>query len=249
VAGEVLAMYFRPLSKRAIAFTNVFQHFAEDTSVRLKSTVLQVIHHSIHRTEEGYPRMRDTIQTIDPGRLGELRDSISPYLYYGSFNLTKTRTLSHELAWKWTEATGKFIGCQFWSVKAGAFFVGEMKKRYRKTGRFNQAWNLAKELSSTKYGSYALNHEHVFPIAKLREILLTPSPYREFTNSLAALEKFFDRAIVGCVLLKQEHEEIHSKPGNWDNCWLRYKGSSIKLVPNPGWSRAQQQSIKKANLL
>jgi hypothetical protein len=85
---------FRAASKGTTTFSTVFQHFAEDqTIVLLRASILNVIYESINRTEEGYPRMRDTKETIDPRDYERLRSSILPNLYYGSFNLTKSRTL------------------------------------------------------------------------------------------------------------------------------------------------------------
>lgn len=93
--------------------------------------------------EDDYPRMRDTKDKIEPHYYELLRRSVYPNLYYGSFNLTKTRTLAHEIAWKWTERTGKFIGCQFWSIRAKDFFNEELKRCYGNTVPFDKAWNLA----------------------------------------------------------------------------------------------------------
>ncbi len=210
---------FRASSQAITGFKSVFQHFADDITVRrLKSTILGVIHQSINQIEHGYPQISDTRNTIGADHYR-------------------------------TEATGKFVGCQFWSNEAKNFFNGVLTKRYGDKPTFNDAWNLAKELSSTKYGRRALNHEHVFPIMKLREILLNPSAFRHFTSSLAHLEKFFERAVVGCVLLKGEHEEIHSSLEDSENPWMRYQDSSIKLVPNPIWTDAQRKLVVDANLL
>ena len=241
---------FRASSQGITGFESVFQHFADDINLRrLKSTILDVIRQSINQIEDGHPRISDTRNTIGDDRYQRLRDRICPNLYYGSFNLTKTRTLGHEIIWKWTEATGKFVGCQFWSMEAKNFFNRELTKRRGDRPTFSDAWNLAKELSSTKYGRRALNHEHVFPIMKLREILLNPSSFRRFTSSLSNLGEFFERAVVGCVLLKGEHEEIHSSFEDPENPWMRYLDSSIKLVPSPKWTDAQRKLIADVNLV
>jgi hypothetical protein len=240
---------FRASSEFSV-FTNVFQHFVNDSAVnRLKVAILEVIYRSTNQIEGSYPRISDTKKTIDPNRYQQLREVIYPNLYYGSFNLTKTRTLGHEIIWKWTEATGKIVGCQFWSIEAKNFFDAELRKRCGDRPSFNEAWSLGKELSSRKYGRNSLNHEHVLPIMKLREILLTPSAFRHLTGSLAHLGKFFERAVVGCVLLKGEHEEIHSSLEDSENPWIRYQDSSIKLVPNPKWTDAQRKLIANVNLV
>jgi hypothetical protein len=243
-------MYFSPTFHRTTDFNNVFQHFADDTVGQLKTTILATIWRSINREDDDYPRMEDTLQTVSPRHFKDLRGSICPNLYYGSFNLTKTRTLSHEIVWKWTEASGKFVGCQFWSINAKKLFDEELRRRFGNTPTFDRAWNLAIDLSSTtRYGRQALNHEHVLPIATIRKVLLKPTLYAQFANSEARLKEFFERAVVGCIMLKEEHDAIHSRPENWDNSWLRYKGSSIKLMWNPNWSDVHQQMIKEANLL
>jgi hypothetical protein len=213
-------MYFSPTFQRTTAFVDVFQHFAEQTDTQLKATILKVIYRSINRADDDYPSMEDTLQKVDPHYFKELRDSICPNLYYGSFNLTKTRTLSHEIVWKWTEATGKFVGCQFWSISAKHLFDEALRGLCENRATFDRAWNLAVHLSSVKqFGRQALNHEHVLPIATVRKMLLQPSLYAQFTSSEARLREFFERAVVGCVMLKQEHDEIHSSPENWDNSY------------------------------
>jgi hypothetical protein len=74
------------------------------------------------------------------------------------------------MVWKWTEATGKFVGCQFWSINAKKLFDEELRRRFGNTATFDKAWNLAIDLSSTKrYRRQALNHEHVLPIATIRK--------------------------------------------------------------------------------
>jgi hypothetical protein len=37
------------------------------------------------------------------------------------------RTLANELIWKWTEATGKYTGCQFWSARTMSLFDREVQ--------------------------------------------------------------------------------------------------------------------------
>jgi hypothetical protein len=241
--------YFRAASKRTTDFRDVFQHFADEVAlIRLKSTLLDVIFRSVNSIEIGYPHVEDTKESMDPRMYKRLNESIRPNLYDKSFSLNN-RTLGYEVVWKWTEATGKFIGCQFWSVQAKDFFTEELKSKYGTKPTFDKAWRCARELNSNDYGLQAINHEHVFPIKKLRQILLNPSSFTEFTSTEPNLEKFFARSIVGCIVLKREHQKIHSCLGNSDNPWLRYTGSSIKLVPNPNWSPVHRQLISDAGLL
>jgi len=84
---------------------------------------------------------------------------------------------------------------------------------------------------------------------KMREILLNPSSHTEITGTIESLANFLERTVVGCVVSKREHEEVHSRFEDRKNPWLRYKGSSIKLVPNPNWSPVHRQLIGDAGLL
>jgi hypothetical protein len=83
--------------------------------------------------------MADSLQMIDPAHYHRLRTIISPHLYYKSFNLREKQILANELIWKWTEATGKYIGCQFWSVEAQDLFNAELRNRHGKITTFDRA--------------------------------------------------------------------------------------------------------------
>jgi hypothetical protein len=218
---------FSLIERRMTPFVGVFQHRARETDA-LRAAILDVLNRAINRTAaDKYPKLQDTKLKIVDGYFANIRSRLLPLLYYGSFNLTKTRTLGYELTWKWTEATGKFVGCPYWSVKAKALFDGRMRSKY---ATLAEAWRLSKDLQSGK-GQYGINHEHVFPIKDVLRILANPS---QFPN-IPALKRFFERQVVGCVVLEGEHREVDGRRGTDDNSWLRYRHSSIKLVPNPAW--------------
>jgi hypothetical protein len=226
-------------------FVGVFQHYAREAG-ELRAAILDVLNRAMNRTDEDkYPKLQDTKSTIIDGYFAKIRSRLLPLLYYGSFNLTKTRTLGYELTWKWTEATGKFVGCSYWSVQAKALFDREMRSRH---ATLTDAWRLSKDLQSGK-GRHGINHEHVFPIFNVRQILGNPSRFPKSTCDIPALKRFFERQVVGCVVLEGEHREVDGLPGTDDNPWLRYRHSSIKLVPNPAWSDLHARLIAGAGLL
>jgi hypothetical protein len=55
--------------------------------------------------------------------------------------------------------------------------------------------------------------------------------------------------VIGCIVLKSEHREVNNRRGNEENPWLRYKGSVIKLVPNPEWPGPHLKMIEDAGLV
>ena len=55
------------------------------------------------------------------------RRQFTDNLYYDSLRL---RPISDELIWKWSEATGKYIGCPYWSARAKALFDYELARRH-----------------------------------------------------------------------------------------------------------------------
>jgi hypothetical protein len=239
---------FSSIAHSTTPFVGVFQHHAQETSI-LREAILDVINRAINRVDaDEYPKVLDTKLTTQDRYYVGLRSRLKPLLYYGSFNLTKTRKLGYELTWKWTEATGKFVGCPYWSVEAKALFESEMRSQYGVNSTFADARRLAGILQSGK-GQRGINHEHVFPISDVLQILGNPSQYPEFTSDLSALRHFFEHCVVGCVVLEGEHRQVHGRLGTPDNPWLRYQRSSIKLVSNPAWRDLDSKLIADAGLL
>jgi hypothetical protein len=116
---------------------DVFDHIAPpEATEKLRTAVID----DIRWVYDTFPDIRKvTLADIDPDAYQVLKQkymrSSSPWtgsspgsslLHFGSFNLTKSRTLANELVWKWTEATGKYVGCQFWSRNAKALLDAEV---------------------------------------------------------------------------------------------------------------------------
>jgi hypothetical protein len=225
-------------------FVDVFQNDAREAD-KLREAILEVINRA---DADDYPKLEDTKLTIPGEYFASIRSRLLPLLYYGSFNLTKTRKLGYELTWKWTEATGKFVGCPYWSVQAKALFDAQIRSKYGANATLADARRVARELQSGK-GQLCINHEHVFPISNVRQVLANADQYPQFTKNIPALRRFFEHCVVGCVVLEGEHRQVDGLPGTSDNPWLRYRNSSIKLVANPAWPDLHVRLIADAGLL
>jgi hypothetical protein len=161
-------------------------------------------------------------------------------LYFGKANGTKgLREYMHELAWKRSELTGKFIGCPFWSVGAYHLFatciarqgidnvkdaerlidILQSKKEYEdpdRTTKIDLLFNLR------------ITHEHVFP----RKSFVTKICKEWRNESEKKLLDRFDTYAVGFVVLESEH--ISLGEAILDNPWQRY-ADKIFLLPPPSW--------------
>ena len=147
-----------------------------------------------------------------------------------------------QVSWKWAELRGKYAGCPFWSTEALRVVVG-LDARW--PGR---TLKRVCERVSKGYFLESIQHESVFPrlewVARLQAIVGTDS-----VPSEPELEVLLDRFSVGCVLTRAQVDEVGSRPSNADNPWLRFQGSSIRLLPNPAWTESQRTSIHAAGLL
>ena len=96
---------------------------------RTSSTALRdAVVEDLHTLHSAYPEFgKVTAADLDPNFYAGMREKYGRILYYGVFSLPGKRTLANELIWKWTEATGKYVGCQFWSIDAKAVFDREVE--------------------------------------------------------------------------------------------------------------------------
>jgi hypothetical protein len=224
---------------------SVFDHDAGPNIVEaLRSAVVQ----DICRLVNSYSNFgKVTVADLEPEVYKQLREKYPPLLHFGYFGLPVGRCLANELIWKWTEATGKYTGCQFWSVRARVLF----DKEVRASGGWPITSKLAEvieeKLSARTEGGNAkppnakLTHEHVYPIKDLK--ILLRSKDRSTPESVRQL---FDSLCVGCVILESEHDRLR---GHDQNPWLRYKNAGIRLVDNPAWSDRQHGLILQADIL
>jgi hypothetical protein len=148
------------------------------------------------------------------------------------------------LAWKWSETTGKFIGCPFWSLSAKTVFDHEIALLHDPS--LEDAWKLSQSLGQKiRKIDQQLTHEHVFPKRFFCEILRNYQPTG--IQDINALRALFSRLAIGCVVLESEHPP-HA-PNAWanrDNPWRRYQG--ITLVENPAWPEEHKLLIARAGL-
>jgi hypothetical protein len=125
-----------------------------------------------------------------------------PRLLYGSYPLRGGKDINASLdalLWKYSELTGKYCGCQFWSDTAKRLF--ERKLLEHVNGRpptSMDARHVTDCLSKKTHREYQLVHEHVFPRAELRTKLLLD---REISFDSRHVAKTIERLAVGCVVL------------------------------------------------
>jgi len=157
----------------------------------------------------------------------------------------KFRACLKDLIWKYTELTGKYCGCQYWSVAAKSLFDQD-----RNSSPMKDRYQLAKCLCDRKLiDNNRFEHEHVFPIKRGCENFVDYlSGLSKSSISHNEIKALLDRLAVGCVVTGSEHKKVHKIPGNFENPWLRYEGK-IQLVPNPNWQPPQIALIKQARLV
>jgi hypothetical protein len=224
---------------------DVFDHIAPpEVTEKLRTAVID----DIRWVYDTFPDIRKvTLADIDPDAYQVLKQKYSSLLHFGSFNLTKSRTLANELVWKWTEATGKYVGCQFWSRNAKALLDAEVSVADGYPIAPALARKIERKLSEKvangvkRPPSSRLTHEHVYPIKDMKQLL-----YGNTTRTVEEIRELFDRHCVGCVVLDSEHDRFS---GDETNPWIRYAKARNKLADNPAWSHTQRQMIVEAGLL
>jgi hypothetical protein len=235
--------------KANVVFRDVFQHTAENTE-KLRETIIDDVLQCIKNAEHhgAHPLLGDLRMDMGEEVYGQLKDKYDnkcdPLLYYRSFSLGGL-TLLDGLSWKWTEATGKYIGCQFWSNGAKAL-VDDERNRYGKELYLKEdAWKIAAGFSQRDRlpKSSRITHEHVYPRKDFKRL-----PFHAPNQSRDTIRALFDRLCIGCVVLESEHPRKCLDPANPENPWLRYAHAGIKLADNPEWPLLQREMIEEAGL-
>jgi hypothetical protein len=212
---------------------NVFQHEADSVKlVGLRDAVIDDVYLLLRR-----PVVFRTFHAsgLLPDEWSQMREKYRRLLHYGRLN---RRALANELIWKWTEATGKYLGCQFWSTKAKELFDLEVASGEdpKKAVSMLSKRNRPKEAK--------LTHEHVYPIKDMVQWL---EDRKQLDRD--EIRTHLEQICIGCVVLESEHRCVSRTPGNDENPWLRYKSAGIKLAPNAAWPDAQRALIDQAGLL
>jgi hypothetical protein len=225
---------------------SVFDHDAEPNIVEaLRSAVVQDICWLVN-SYSNFDKV--TAADLEPEVYKQLTDKYPPLLHFGYFGLPAPRCLANELIWKWTEATGKYTGCQFWSVRARVLFDQEVRSSGGWPITPKLAEDIEKKLKAKTGGGKPkppdakLTHEHVYPIKDLKTLLRSKDG-----TTPESVRQLFDSLCVGCVVLESEHNQLNghgSRPP-----WLRYKNAGIRLVDNPAWSDRQRSLILQADIL
>ena len=179
----------------------------------------------------------------------EAFDNTIPKLHYGTYPQRSGEDSDASLDalhWKYSELTGQYCGCQFWSEGAKRLFEHKLLEYANaRTPTSNDARYVAAHLAKKTHGGQQLVHEHVFPRAELRKRLAL-----DRDNLLAAgcLAATLERVAMGCVVLQCEHKLLKRNDCDYDNPWRRYTGK-IKLAENQNWPAFQRELIVAAGLL
>lgn len=224
-----------------VAFRDVFHHTAVNAE-KLREMIVADINRCIENEPyvHKHPRLEDSRSNLGPDIYEKLKNQYKkPLLYHGALNLKNS--LSDCLIWKWTEATGKYIGCAFWSVGAKLLF-DESVASFGTSPSLRDAVKIAIGLSQrSRPLDCRITHEHVYPKEALRRLL------PDLKEDIGGL---FDRLCVSCVVLESEHKKIDRLGSpNEENPWKRYAPAGIKLVDNPEWPPLQRKMIMEAGLL
>jgi hypothetical protein len=230
-----------------MTLVDVFHHSVQpEAAEKLRAIVVN----DIRWMYDTFPDIRKVSRAaLGPDVYITLKEKYDPLLHFGNFNLTTSRTLAYELIWKWTEATGKYVGCPFWSENAKALFDTEVLSAGGWPIQPALAKKIAKRLSEKganeekSVPKAKLTHEHVYPIKDMKRRL-----YSYAERSIEEIRGLFDRYCVGCVVLESEHNQL-SVEGDDTNHWVRYAEAGIKLAPNPAWPDSQRRMIVAAGLL
>ena len=212
----------------------VFQYQAEISIENVRKSLVDMI--------------RQCLESGGPITKAEF-DRTIPELHYGTYPLRAGKNIDTSLdalLWKYSELTGKYCGCQFWSEGAKRLF--EEKLSEHANGRKptpDDARRVAAILSKKIRGEQQLVHEHVFPRAELRKRLLSD---RDTLLASGLLAVTLERIAIGCIVLRSEDRLLKNRDRDYDNPWRRYTGR-IKLAENKYWPIPHRELIAAAELL
>jgi hypothetical protein len=211
---------------------NVFRHKADSAKVDgLRDAVVDDIYNLLRK-----PMVFSKFHAsyLSPDEWAQMREKYKSLLEYGRLN---KRLLANELIWKWTEATGKYLGCQFWSLKAKELFDREVAS--------NADPKVVEKMLQSKLrrDDAKITHEHVYPI---KDVTLWLDMRRE-TLDRDEIRIHLERLCVGCVVLESEHKKMGVS--DHKNPWIRYKEAGVALAANPALPNVQRMLIEEAGLL
>jgi len=192
--------------------------------------------------------IRQCLESGGPITKAEFDEKITR-LHYGTYPLRAGKNIDTSLdalIWKYSELTGKYCGCQFWSDGAKRLFeIKLLEYANGTTPTSNDAKYVACSLSKKINNEYQLVHEHVFPRAELRKRLRVDKDTLLATRCLA---ETIERTALGCIVLRSEDKLLKNNQSDYENPWRRYTGK-IKLAENQNWSASQRELIITAGLL
>jgi len=165
-----------------------------------------------------------------------------PELSSGRFRLDRRREPLGQCSWKWSEVTGKYIGCPFWSVEAtrnfGEFAALQPAMRLAR---------VAEKASQIVRRAHRLQHEHVFP-RRDWATMMSRFVGKGTTITDAALRNLLEQYCIGCVVTAEEHSQL-ARRGDPTNPWRRYQRAGVLLVDNPDWPHQHRQWIEELGIV
>jgi hypothetical protein len=229
------------MKNSAFELASVFDHDADRNMVEaLRAAVVEDLY-ALHSRYHNFGTV--TAADLDPKAYDEMREEYCRILHYGVFSLPRKRAVANELIWKWTEATGKYVGCQFWSIGAKSVFDEEVQSAGGWPITVRLARMLERKLSAkSRPKAIKLTHEHVYPIKDVKLLLVSKN-----SPTMKEIRELLERYCMSCVLLESEHDR---SAGHESNPWLRYKNAGkIRLADNPTWHAGQRKTIIQTGLL
>ena len=212
---------------------DVFHHEIDSDKLKeLRDAVIDDVY-GLLRNPIGFTKVHPSHLSLE--EWSQMREKYRRVLPKGCY-LNK-RYLANELIWKWTEATGKYLGCQFWSLKAKELLDREVASSA-------DPKEVVKTLQSKiRRDDAKITHEHVYPI---KDMTLWLDMRREKLDR-DEIRSHLERLCVGCVVLESEHKKMGGS--DHTNPWLRYKEAGIALAANPAWPNVQKRLIEEAGLV
>ena len=166
-----------------------------------------------YRTSRQPEKRRETIKILVHEFL-HFRLNLQKSTSYNSFYDTYLGELLGTLFWKFTEASGKIIGCQYWSSEA----IKMLESIYS-----------AEKPNKSLLGS-KLRHEHLTPRKVMCQYLFSLS-----SPTLEDVSLYLDKHCIGVIITREEDAMLtkcglRSKvPENSIDPWDRYKHNDLNI--------------------
>ena len=158
----------------------------------------------------------------------------------GRLRLDRGREPIDQCAWKWSEVTGKYVGCAYWSVEAARSFLD-----FRSGALQTSLWKAGRSAAKRRRGARQLQHDHVFPRRNWFD-LMSPLVGDEYRLRDCDIRNSLEHYCIGCVVTREEHGRLNCEEGDQINPWRRYARAGVRLINNPEWPDQHRRWIHEA---